>query len=352
MKNKANPFIVDMHTHLNEKKVKPEQWWGEAKKKKLCAIAITEHSNYRPKEAYLKLKAIQPKGILLIPGMEAKTTAGDLLLYGTNETIYDIKGLQKNNVNIEKALKIANQNGLLASFAHPFGYKLDSVCEVIGEKKAKKLVKKYGAGIEYYNGMLGSANELIFGRKWVKKFYGILNFVEKNKTTSTLRINKTTNPTKRKMEALAEETLNRVRKGMLFEKNASFITTGSDAHYPKSIGSSVIELKKKPKNEKELVEMVKKRKILWAGPNIYSKNPVDIIGKKEMAEGLTYLTKKKVLKKRKIGFAGKISKKIRLSKRIKTIKRISKKAGFGKIKGKISKFELRTRIINWKKRKG
>jgi len=352
MKNKANPFLVDMHTHLNEKKVKPEQWWNEAKKKKLCAIAITEHSNYRPKEAYLKLKAIQPRKILLIPGMEAKTTAGDLLLYGTSEAIYDIKELQKNNVNIEKALKIAKQNGLMISFAHPFGYKSDSVCEVIGEKKAKKLIKKYGTGTEYYNGMLGSANELIFGRKWVKKFYGILSFVEKNKATSALKINKTTNPTKQKMESLAEETVNRVRKGMLFGKNASFITTGSDAHYPKSIGSSVIELKKKPKNEKELVEMIKKKEILWAGPNVYSKSPVDVIGKKEMVEGLTYLTKKKVLRKRKTGFAGKISKKIRLGKRIKTIKRISKKVGFTKIKENMPKFKLKKRILNWKKRKG
>ncbi|MFA5125442.1 MAG: PHP-associated domain-containing protein [archaeon] len=351
MENNTIPFIVDMHTHLNEKKVKPENWWREAKKKKLCAIAITEHSYYEPREAYLKLKEIQPKNILLIPGMEAKTTAGDLLLYGTNESIYDIKELQKINVSIEKVLRIAKKNNLLISFAHPYGYKLDSVCEVIGEKKAKQLVKKYGTGIEYYNGMLGSANELIFGRKWVKKFYGILSFVEKNKATSALKINKTTNPTKQKMESLAEETLNRVKKGMLFEKNASFITTGSDAHYPKSIGSSVIELKKKPKNEKELVEMIKKKEILWAGPNIYSKSPVDIIGKKEMVEGLTYLTKKKVLRKRKTGFASKISKKIRLGKRIKTIKRISKKVGFTKIKEKMPKFKLKKRIISWKKTK-
>jgi predicted metal-dependent phosphoesterase TrpH len=97
---KKTPILADLHTHLNEKKTKAKDYWKFVKQKKLKVIAITEHSNYKPREAYLKLKAIQPKGIILIPGMEAKTSAGDLLLYGTDESIYDIKELQKMNVKI------------------------------------------------------------------------------------------------------------------------------------------------------------------------------------------------------------------------------------------------------------
>ena len=343
-KSKKNPVLADMHTHLNEKKIKAKEYWKNVLQKKLTVIAITEHSNYKPGEAYTKLKATQPKGVILIPGLEAKTSAGDLLLFGENETLYSIKELQKMNVNIEKALKIATENNLLISFAHPFGYKSDSVCEVIGEKKTKQLLKKYKIGTEYYNGMLASANQLLFGRGIAKRFYGVLEFVERNRATNTLHLNKTTNNQKAKLEKLAIETLNRVKKGMLFSTNASFVTVGSDAHYPGAIGSSIIELKKKPKNEKEFLQMIRTKQTLWKGPNIYSKTPVDIIGKKEMVEGLTYLAKKNVLKKRKIPIASKISRKISLGKRIKTIKRITKKANLSKIRKKMPKFKIKNKL--------
>jgi hypothetical protein len=256
----------------------------------------------------------------------------------------------KKNVPIERALKLAKENNLVASFAHPYGYKLDSTCEVLGEEETLRLLRKYDVGTEYYNGMLASANQLLFDRPIIKKFYKFLNFVEKNKTTKALKISKTTKVTRAKMEKLAHETIERVRKGMLINESASFATVGSDAHYPHSIGSSIIELKRKPQNEKEFLSMIKKKETLWKGPNIYSKTPVDIIGKKEMLEGLSYLTKKNILKKRKLPFATKISKKMALGKRIKTIKRISKKANIGTIKKKIPKIKLKKRFNNLKKK--
>ncbi|MCX6804363.1 MAG: hypothetical protein NTY48_07415, partial [Candidatus Diapherotrites archaeon] len=94
------PILADLHTHLNEKKIEPKEWWDAVKKRKLSVVAITEHSYYEPREAYLKLKATQPKGILLIPGVEAKTSAGDLLCYGENESIYDIEEILKKGINI------------------------------------------------------------------------------------------------------------------------------------------------------------------------------------------------------------------------------------------------------------
>jgi hypothetical protein len=249
-------------------------------------------------------------------------------------------------------LELIKENHLTASFAHPFGYKLDSAAVVLGTKETLKLIHTYGAGAEYYNGMLASANELMFGRNWVKKVYNALNFVDKNRATHALRLYKTTNFPKRKMEDLAEDAVSRVRDGMLFAQNAPFVTVGSDAHYPRSIGSSIIELKRKPKNEKEFILMIKKKQTLWKGPNIYSKNPVDKVGKKEMLEGLAYLTRKNVLAQRKRGFADKISKKIRLSKRIKTIKRISKKANLGRIRKRMPKIKLKNRIKKLKKKVG
>ncbi|MFA6268242.1 MAG: hypothetical protein WC652_00345, partial [archaeon] len=186
-KKKLAPILADMHTHLNEKKLKPKDYWVGVKKRKLAVVAITEHSYCKPKEAYLKLKNTQPPGILLIPGMEAKTSAGDLLIYGENEELYNLPQLQQKNAPIKKVLQIIKENNLTASFAHPYGYKLDSVCVVLGESQTLKLIQEYGVGTEYYNGMLASANELMFGRSWVKKVYNLFNFVNTNRATHALR---------------------------------------------------------------------------------------------------------------------------------------------------------------------
>ena len=310
-----NPILADLHTHLNEKRVNPKKWWAAVKRKKLSVIAITEHSYYKPKEAYLKLKSFQPKGILLVPGVEVKTTAGDLLIYGEDESIYEIKEFNEKIVKIDKALKAVKKHNFLASFAHPYGFEKDSVCWTIGEKRGLELAKKFNLGAEYYNGMIGAANQLLFGKKITKKFYNLLEFIDKNHATKKLGINKATNKAKIRLELVAQKTINRVRKSIFFAQKASFITAGSDAHYPHSIGSSIIELKRKPKNVKEFLKMIREKEILWTGPNIYSQKPVDSVGKKEILEGIYYIAKTKILSRE-----NKTKKK--KGKRIKMIKKI------------------------------
>jgi len=330
-------ILADLHTHLNEKKIGPREWWAGAKKRKLRIVAITEHPQYDPLDAYLQLKATKPKGVLLIPGIEVRTNAGDLLVYGENENIYGVREFLKKDIAVEKALARVKELKLTASFAHPYGYKHDSVCEVIGEKKAKALIKKYKLGTEYYNGMLGSASYLVFGGKAVRRVYSLVAFVERNKLSKVLHISKGGAKAKTRMEKMAQNAVGRIQKPILFSKNAYFITAGSDAHYPKAIGSGVIELKKMPKNEREFLSMLKNKETLWAGPNIYSKNPVDKIGRKEILGGIGYLTKKSIARKRKNGLNTKIRRKIGLGKRIKTIKRITKRVKLRKIRTKLPK---------------
>jgi len=335
-------ILADMHTHLNEKKIKPKDWWNAVLEKKLSIIAITEHAEYKPETAYRKLKAIQPKEIILIPGMEAKTSAGHLLIYGKNDEIYKLKKLQKINVKIEDALKIIKENNLTASFAHPYGYKTDSTCLVIGEKKTKKLLKKFHTGTEYYNGMLGSANGLMFGSVWVKRFYTLFNFLDSNRATRILTLNKSTK-IKTQLEQLAIETLNRVRKAMTFSQNADFITVGSDAHYPHTIGSSVIQLKNKPKNEEEFLEKIRKKEIIGAGPNVYLKEPIEHLPRKELLEGLKYMTQKQIQKKIN-------TKKLRKTITKKIIKQVKPKINGKTIKNLAKKLPGRKIVIKLKKK--
>jgi len=334
VKNKKM-FLADLHTHLNEKKIDPEKWWEAVKEKKLSVVAITEHTEYNPESAYRKAAATKPEGILLIPGMEAKTNAGHLLIYAENDSLYKIKELQKINVPIEIALGLARENHFTVSFSHPFGYKFDSVCQIIGEEKAKRLIKKYGAGTEYYNGMLGSANSLVFGSQWVKKLYNFFDFMEKSRAGKATLLSRKSGKMRAKLEKISLETIDRVRKSILFSQNAPFITVGSDAHYPRTIGTAVLALKKKPKNAKDFFGALKKKEILWAGPNIYTQEPVDRLRKKEMLEGLKYLTKKKLQRKVIKGqITNRIKKKLSakkvrgLAKRIKNrkvVKRLKKK---------------------------
>ncbi|NMA44760.1 MAG: hypothetical protein GX950_03055 [Candidatus Diapherotrites archaeon] len=340
-------YLVDLHTHLNEKKIKPKDWWKAVKEKKLCGVAITEHVEYDPELAYKKLKSIQPRGVILLPGMEAKTTAGHLLIYGTNESIYKIPKLQNINLPIEEALKIIKKNNLTASFAHPYGYKTDSTCLIIGEKKTKQLLKKYKIGTEYYNGMLGSANGLVFGSKWIKRFYAFFNIIDKRQTTRILTLNSSTK-IKTQLENIALETLDRVRKAIIFSENAAYITVGSDAHYPRTIGSSVIQLKKQPKNEAELIQMIKKKEILWAGPNVFTTTPVDHLKRKELLEGVKYIAThkiKKTIKPKKLKKPTKKKiEKIKQKINTKSIKKITKK-----IPGKKIVFNLKKKIFKGKK---
>ena len=308
-------ILVDLHTHLNEKQVDPKKWWEAAINKKLSVIAITEHVEYNPQSAYEKLIEKKPKNIILIPGMECKTSAGHLLVFGKDQSIYEIKDLQKININIEKALTIVNENNLVASFAHPYGYKGDSATNQLGEKETKRIMKKYKIGSEYYNGMLGSANGFIFGTQWVKKLYNFFDFISKSKKAKKVGIQKKSANIKSKLEIISLETLERVRKGMLLGQDADYITVGSDAHYPRVIGTAVLELKKMPKDENDFLKMLKKNEILWAGPNVYSDIPVDKLKKKELLEGLKYVTKNKIKKRLK---KKKVSKSIK--KRAKSLK--------------------------------
>lgn len=339
---KKEIFLVDLHTHLNEKKIKPKDWWRAVEEKKLCAVAVTEHVEYNPALAYKKLKAIQPEGIVLLPGMEAKTTAGHLLVYGKDESIYKIPKLQKIDLPIKEALEIIKKNNLIASFAHPYGYKTDSTCLILGETETKKILKKYKIGTEYYNGMLGSANGLVFGSKWIKGFYTIFSIIDKSQATRILTLNSSTK-IKTQLENIALETLDRVRKAIIFSENATYITVGSDAHYPRTIGSSVIQLKKQPKNETELIQMIKRKEILWAGPNVFAKNPVDHLKRKELLEGMKYITTNKI--KKTIN-----SKKIRKVVTKKIIKKVKPKISAKAIKGITRKIPGKKIVFNLKKK--
>jgi hypothetical protein len=291
---KTHP-VADLHTHLIEKKLSERKWWRAVKSKSLCAVAITEHSEYNPKKAFERLSKRRPantKKIILIPGAEVTTKQGHLLVYGADESIYDFKEITTPGSQLEDVLKVVKKNNFVASFSHPFGYESDSVCTIIGEKETLRLAKKYNVGCERYNGMLGSATSLAFNAKWIGTARGVMEWLAESHAFKKNLLGKKIGNLTEKYNTLALGILDKVKNGMEFSEKLNFYTAGSDAHYPHTIGRAVIEFNKTPKNAKEALEMIRRKKIKWAGPNIYLKKPVEHPTKKQIFEGLKYLTKK------------------------------------------------------------
>ncbi|MBI2598101.1 MAG: PHP domain-containing protein, partial [Candidatus Diapherotrites archaeon] len=104
-------FSLDLHTHLHEKGVKPKDYWKRVKEMGLDAVAITEHPQFEPRDAFEKLLELKPKDVLLIPGSELNSEFGHLLCYGKKKDFYDQSELFKKGVAVETVLDIAKRKG-------------------------------------------------------------------------------------------------------------------------------------------------------------------------------------------------------------------------------------------------
>jgi hypothetical protein len=92
--------------------------------------------------------------------------------------------------------------------------------------------------------------------------------------------------------------------------------------------------------------MIKKRDIIWGGPNVYLNEPIEHLPRKELLEGLKYMTQKQIQKKinpkklRKV-ITKKIIKQVKPKINAKTLKGLAKKLPGRKIVIKIKKKVLK-----------
>src|SRR3989344_5171258 len=98
---------MDLHNHLNEKKLDVREFWKKVVERKIDVIASTEHSNHNPREAFLKLLKTKPKNKILVPGIELDTIIGHVLVYGSDERVFDFKEFYGEKVDFKKVLVIA-----------------------------------------------------------------------------------------------------------------------------------------------------------------------------------------------------------------------------------------------------
>ncbi|MDO8647211.1 MAG: hypothetical protein Q7R70_02230 [Candidatus Diapherotrites archaeon] len=300
-------ITADLHTHLLEKKTKPAKYWEFAQKACLNAIAITEHSEYNPKKAYLDVLAKKPEDLLLIPGMEMSTSHGHIVALGESEEIYDFPELQQKGVKLEKAYKIANENDILLSFAHPWGFDYDSVVYLQGLSQLRHYAIHGNMGAEAYNGMIGELAESLVKSNWVRKPMGFFAYLEKNKLLKTAGISRIMAPLNKKLNKQALDIVQRNLNAMSFGEEAKFITAGSDAHSADRIGCGIIKVKviaEKIDNRAFLHALRDKSNVLWAGPpafeigdGVFAKRKQGV-KRMEVLAGLKYAAKKVILRRR------------------------------------------------------
>ncbi len=301
-----NTFSFDLHTHLNEKKFKADAYWKRVLEIGLDGTAITEHADFRPKEAYEELLAKKPKGVLLIPGIEINSDKGHILAYSHSPEIYEIDEFMQKDVPLEDVINLGKENNVMICISHPMGFSKDSLGFFFNVKEVEDLIIENKLGVEVYNGMIGHLSNFIYDSAWIRKPRNFLAFLEKNIISRKIRLSKIGSKLGEKLDNKSLEVVNRCASAIELGNIAEFVVAGSDAHSADRIGSGMIKIRHRDMelDEKELLSSLKnKQNIVWSGPLVRETSPgvfekiEDPLKKVEIVQGLRYATTKVIKEK-------------------------------------------------------
>ncbi len=327
-------FTFDLHTHALEKKADSEKYWQRARETGLDGTASAEHADYNPKEAYFKLLEKKPEDMILIPGIEVNSEVGHILAYYHTEEIYEIRELLKKDIAVKRVLEIGEENNLLVSLSHPWGFSYDSIAYLYGAKKTGQLVLENNIGVEVYNGMIGHLSNFIYDSGWIKRPINFLDFLEKNRVASRIGITRLSSKLKGRIDRERLEVVQRSARTVELGNLANFVTAGSDSHSAERVGAGIIKLRldrNRIDNKTLLKELQNKEQVIWSGPLVREveegmfEKVDDPLKRMEIVQGIRYATAKAV---RKVSIKEKITKRVgkkAISKKIKKFKtKISK----------------------------
>lgn len=302
----AEIYTLDMHTHLLEKNTDVEDFWKRTLEMKLDAVAITEHADCSPKEAYNALLEKKPDNVLLIPGVEVNSELGHVIAFYPNEEIYEIQELFEKKVTIKKLLEINKEKNVMLSIAHPWGLSHDSFAYKYGSDKLEDLVIEENIGVEVYNGIMGYLADFIYDSGWVRRPTNFFDFLAKNRVARKTGLGRVGAKVKSKIDKKTLEIVQRCENALELGEKAKFITAGSDAHSSMRVGSGIIKIRSENKinSNKEMLEHIRNNKenVIWSGPYVKEVSPgmyehvEDPLRRKEIIQGLKYATGKAIKK--------------------------------------------------------
>lgn len=146
---------ADLHVHTSysyDSSISPKEMVETALKKGIDCLAITDHNEI--KGALEAIEYAREKPILIIPGIEIKSKAGDILGLNIREKI-------PNKLSAKETIKKIKEAGGLAIIPHPFGW----FCSF--KEDLEEILKEID-GIEVLNASLFGGNEkaLEFSQKY------------------------------------------------------------------------------------------------------------------------------------------------------------------------------------------
>lgn len=148
-------MIFEMHTHTRFGSscsyMTPEEMVKQAVKVGLDGICITEHDIPWDQKATQRLS--DKFGILVIGGMEVSTNLGEILVWGYNQSVFDLEDIEDLRGRVDKA------DGFMAA-AHPFrgatgfiGLENGEAIELNIDDAANLEVFKWVDAMEVFNGV-------------------------------------------------------------------------------------------------------------------------------------------------------------------------------------------------------
>ena len=205
---------IDMHVHAAlpkseaKAKKKVQAFWEEIKKAGISVIISAEHCYKNPERAFNVFASNCPKGCVVLPGSEILSKEGiDIVVFHKDSSIFkEKKLLEPFGMEVNRIIDYLNKKGYAYFIPHLFTLGGTSIFK-IGKQKALKMMKK-AKSVEVHNTSFS-------GAKFCLKQTGVCRVF---------------NDLYKRMENV--ENLPQP-----YWKSVKFVSGGSDAHTPQSIGS-------------------------------------------------------------------------------------------------------------------
>ncbi len=301
-------YNIDLHTHLHKNKESVKKYWKIVCENNLLGTAITEYNYLDPKKAYLDLLKYKPKDKILIPGIKIMTDSGEVLVYSSDEEMYNYSILYENKVALRRLIDFCSKKNYMITIAHPFGLISNSATYILGLDRLEKLIKEKKIGVEAYTGTIGYLSYYMYDSFFLRKVRDVLDYLELHRFFRTIGLSNFSEYITHKIDQKSYDVVYRFEAAIKLGKSAKFITAGSGSYNVGEIGSGIITLDlpkslidssdDKVKN-KTILDRIKFKRIMSVGPpGIYTDNLFERSTarktKTKAYKDLMYLTKRSI----------------------------------------------------------
>jgi hypothetical protein len=268
-------YNLDLHTHLRKTRESPKRYWNQVIENNLLGTAITEYNDCNPKKAYFDLLARKPKDKVLIPGMKIMSDCGEVLVYSSDDDIYNYSILYEDNVSLKRLIDFCSKKNYLITIAHPFGSIKNSATYIMGLPKLEKLISEKNIGVEAYTGILGYLSYYMYDSFFLRTLRRLFNYFELHKFFNIIGVNKISDKVTKKIDQKSYDVVFKFSAAIKLAQKAKYVTAGSGSYYVDRIGNGVLTIDI-PSQKSFFEEMDTKKQIEYVLDKIKSKKIIAV----------------------------------------------------------------------------